>query len=78
MKFIRQDVFLPKARFHQKQKTLSELNRESVLCYFLAVSCWRLSIYIRFSQSFTYIGLSAVVPGMRIPAVSALPLGSKR
>ena len=36
-----------------------------------------LSIYARFSQSVTCIGLSATVSGQRRPVVSALPLGSK-
>jgi hypothetical protein len=36
-----------------------------------------LSIYVRFSQSVTYIGLLATVSGQRRPAVSAAPLGSK-
>jgi len=36
-----------------------------------------LSIYVRFSQSVTYIGLLATVSGQRRPDVSAKPLGSK-
>jgi len=36
-----------------------------------------LSIYVRFSQSFTYIGLLATVSGQRRPVVAAMPLGSK-
>ena len=36
-----------------------------------------LSIYVRFSQSVTYIGLLATVSGQRRPVVSAKPLGSK-
>jgi hypothetical protein len=36
-----------------------------------------LSIYVRFSQSFTYIGLLATVSGQRRPTVSTAPLGSK-
>ena len=45
--------------------------------YCLTVLSIGLSIYARFSQSVTCIGLSATVSGQRRPVVSALPLGSK-
>jgi hypothetical protein len=46
--------------------------------YCLTVLSIGLSIYARFSQSVTCIGLSATVSGQRRPVVSALPLGSKQ
>ena len=47
------------------------------LSYYLTAHCGGLSIYLRFSQSFTKIGLLATVSGRRRPEVSTAPLGSK-
>jgi len=58
-------------------KKATQIALRWLLRYCLTVLSIGLSIYARFSQSVTCIGLSATVSGQRRPDVSALPLGSK-
>ena len=60
-----------------RNKNAAQINLRRHLSYYLTANCGGLSIYLRFSQSFTGIGLLATVSGRRRPDVSALPLGSK-
>jgi hypothetical protein len=58
-------------------KKTAQINLRRSLSYYLTAHCGGLSIYLRFSQSFTGIGLLATVSDRRRSDVSALPLGSK-
>src|SRR5271170_5183679 len=62
---------------HRQTKTPPEVNRGGVFATVWLPFAKGLSIYSRFSQSFTWVGLASYRFRTALPVVSGRPLGSK-